>query len=104
MEGSVFWNITPYSSLKVNRRFGGTCCLHFQVLRISQARYQRGATKLLYVGFLIGLFFDTEDGEDIFIRNVGLLSTDYRALYHRNITVQTDIRIYSEFLKFLLTE
>jgi hypothetical protein len=27
MKSSVFWDITP---LKVNRRFGGTCRLHFQ--------------------------------------------------------------------------
>jgi hypothetical protein len=30
MKPSVFWDITPYSSLKVNRRFGGICRLHLQ--------------------------------------------------------------------------
>jgi hypothetical protein len=30
-----------------------------------------------------GLFFDPEDGSDMFIRNVGWLSTDYTALYPR---------------------
>jgi hypothetical protein len=30
---------------------------------------------------LLGLFFDPEDGGDIFLRNVGWLSTDYIALY-----------------------
>jgi hypothetical protein len=24
----VFWNITPYRPLKINRRYGGTCRLH----------------------------------------------------------------------------
>jgi hypothetical protein len=33
-------------------------------------------------GILLGLF-DPEDGADIFLRNVGLLSTDYTALYPR---------------------
>jgi hypothetical protein len=32
---------------------------------------------------LLGLFFDPEDGGDIFLRNVGYLSTDYMALYPR---------------------
>jgi hypothetical protein len=35
---SVFCDITPCSSLKVNRRFRITCRLHFQDRRISQAR------------------------------------------------------------------
>jgi hypothetical protein len=27
MKSTIFWDITPYSPLKVNRRFGGTCRL-----------------------------------------------------------------------------
>jgi hypothetical protein len=34
-------------------------------------------------GFLLDLFFDPEDGGDMFLRNVGWLSTDYMALYTR---------------------
>jgi hypothetical protein len=34
-------------------------------------------------GFLLDLFFYPEIGGDIFLRNVSLLSTDYRALYPR---------------------
>jgi hypothetical protein len=34
-------------------------------------------------GFLLGLFFDPEDGGDMFHRNVGWLSKDYTALYPR---------------------
>jgi hypothetical protein len=30
--------------------------------------------------FLLGLFFDPEDGGDMFLRNVGGISTDYTAL------------------------
>jgi hypothetical protein len=30
-----------------------------------------------------GLFFDPEDGGDMFLRNVGWLSTDYTVLYPR---------------------
>jgi hypothetical protein len=36
---------------------------------------------MLHPGFLLGLFFDPEEGSDIFLRNVGRLSTDYTALY-----------------------
>jgi hypothetical protein len=32
-------------------------------------------------GFLLSLFFDPEEGGDIFPRNVGWFSTDYTALY-----------------------
>jgi hypothetical protein len=35
-----------------------------------------------HTGILLGLF-DPEDGGDMFLRNVGSLSTDYRALYPR---------------------
>jgi hypothetical protein len=38
IRSSIFWDIRPYSPLKVNRRFGGTCRLHFQGRKISQAR------------------------------------------------------------------
>jgi hypothetical protein len=34
----VLWDIMPYSPLKVKRCFGGTCCLHLQCSRISQAK------------------------------------------------------------------
>jgi hypothetical protein len=40
-------------------------------------------TTWFHVGFLHGLFFDPKDGGDIFLRNVGWLSTDYTALYAR---------------------
>jgi hypothetical protein len=59
---NFFWDITPRSPLKVNRRFG---------------------SHLLSRWFLAGLFFDREDGGDMFFRNVGWLSTDYTALYPR---------------------
>jgi hypothetical protein len=40
MKVSIFWDITPCSPLKVNGRFGGTCRLHIQGQRISQAGNQ----------------------------------------------------------------
>jgi hypothetical protein len=35
-------------------------------------------------GILLGLF-DSEDGGDVFLRNVGSLSTDFTALYPRTL-------------------
>jgi cellulose synthase/poly-beta-1,6-N-acetylglucosamine synthase-like glycosyltransferase len=40
LKSTNFWDITPCSPLKVNRRFGGTYRLHLQD-QISRARYQR---------------------------------------------------------------
>jgi hypothetical protein len=37
-EVGIFWDITPCSPLKVSRRFGGKCYLHFQVWKTDQAR------------------------------------------------------------------
>jgi hypothetical protein len=39
LKSSIFWDITPYSPLKVDRRFGGTCCL--QGRRVNRTRNQR---------------------------------------------------------------
>jgi hypothetical protein len=42
---------------------------------------------MFHDGLLRGLFFDPEDGGDMFLRNVYLFSTDYKALYPRIIYV-----------------
>jgi hypothetical protein len=76
MKISIIWDITPCSPLKVNRRFGGTCRLHLQGRRICRARDQREgrwqAELCFHAGFLLSIFFDPEDGGDMFLQNVGL--------------------------------
>jgi hypothetical protein len=62
MNISIFWDITPCSPLRVNQRFGGTFRLHLQGSKL--------ATYFTLV-FLLGLFFDTEDVGDMFLRNFG---------------------------------
>jgi hypothetical protein len=58
---TIFWDLTPCSPVDVHRRFGGTFCFHCcQILG----------------GFLLGLFFEYEDGGSVFLGNVGELS-DY---------------------------
>jgi hypothetical protein len=71
MKSSIFWDIRPCSPLKIKRRFGGTCRIH--------------------AGFLLGLFFDPEYGGDLFLRNVGLLSTDYMVSYPEDITLHAGL-------------
>jgi hypothetical protein len=65
-------SITPCSLLKVNRCFEGTCRLNLQGRRIIRARNQRESrwqTEL--AGFLLSFFFDPEDGDGMFLRNLG---------------------------------
>jgi hypothetical protein len=59
MKSANFWDITPCSLLKVT---GPRTCFH--------------------AGILLDLF-DPEDRDDMFLRNVGWLSTDYTSLYPR---------------------
>jgi hypothetical protein len=66
MKSSIFWDITPCSALKDSRRFGETYLIFGFPLP---------------GGFLLGLLLNPEDGGDIFLQNVGCLSTDYTALY-----------------------
>jgi hypothetical protein len=52
IKSSIFWDITPCSQLKTNRRFGGICRLHFQVQRISQRKILREMWQAEMVSFL----------------------------------------------------
>jgi hypothetical protein len=53
MKSNIFWDITPYNPLKVNRRFGG-----------------RQATRF-HAGILLGLFFHPKMVAIVFFLNVG---------------------------------
>jgi hypothetical protein len=65
LKSTIFWDITPCSPLKVSRRFGALLATSF------------------HARFLLALFFDPEDGGDMFLRNIGWLSRDYMVLYPR---------------------
>jgi hypothetical protein len=56
MKSSVFWDIMPCTLLKVNWHFGGTCCLHLQGQRISQASNQQERGSKEQVALLAACF------------------------------------------------
>jgi hypothetical protein len=81
-----YWKRLTYSyvcRIWVNRRFEGKYHHHLQG-RISWARKQREnlLAACFHAGILPGLF-DPENWGDMFLRNVGYLSTDYTALCPR---------------------
>jgi hypothetical protein len=51
LKSPIFWHIMPCSLLKVISSFGGAC----------------PACSMLHAGFTFGLFFDPEDGDDMFL-------------------------------------
>jgi hypothetical protein len=66
MRSSNSRNITSCCPMKVNRHFGRTYHFRFQGLTVTQVRNQHEAgTNLLL------LFFNPENGSDIFFRNFG---------------------------------
>jgi hypothetical protein len=60
LKSSIFWVITPCSTLKVNRRFGEISSLHLQGTIISRVRNQRESRSQAELcfrgGFLVSLF------------------------------------------------
>jgi hypothetical protein len=65
------------------RRRAGTRERFSELLCESDGEFESTACYLLHDGFFLGLFFDREDGVDMFLRNFGALSTDYTGLYPR---------------------
>jgi hypothetical protein len=49
----IFLGTTPYSPLKVNWRFGGTCCRYLQGRSQGRSWYEGAEWSLLHTGFLL---------------------------------------------------
>jgi hypothetical protein len=68
-KSSIFWDITAVLSVESHLTFRRN-----MLPQSSRSRKKRSKNLLgtcLYGGFLLGLFFDSEDGGDMFLRNVG---------------------------------
>jgi hypothetical protein len=66
IQGSILWNITVYSPLKLKRHFRRTFRLHLQGRKIKQARNQGSTCNLNHLGFLFDLYFEPENGGNMF--------------------------------------
>jgi hypothetical protein len=53
------------------------------VKQVGSRALQVSAAYLLHAGSLLGLFFDAEDGSEMFLRKVGWFSTDYTAFIQK---------------------
>jgi hypothetical protein len=74
-----------YRCLRTSQR-ERICCLAIPTCFLHNPKFYKADCSSRYLsqaGFLLGIFFDSEDGEDIFLWNVGFLPTDYIALYPR---------------------
>jgi hypothetical protein len=72
MKSTIFWDITQCSPLKVNRfRRNMSRLSSGSKNKPSKISVSSAACYLLHAGFLLGLFFEPEDGGDIFLRKVG---------------------------------
>jgi hypothetical protein len=74
--------------LEVNRRFGETSPLssgsnNKQSKKPGEAGGKQNSLLLDSRWFLVGLLFDPQNKGETFLRNFGLLSTDYMTLYPR---------------------
>jgi hypothetical protein len=55
-------------------------CLLFSYIILNLGKPIALLATCFYAGFVLGLFFDPENGGDMFLLNVGRLSADYTAL------------------------
>jgi hypothetical protein len=79
MKSCIFGNVTPCSQFKAKRYFGGIYRLHLPDTRENQAGNNQSFNLCLFRAcFLLGWLLKTRVEGDMFIRNVGWLSTDYR--------------------------
>jgi hypothetical protein len=66
LKSSIFWDTTPCSPFKVNRRFG-------KMSPPSSGLKNRRVLldTCFHAGILLGLLFGPEDGGDIYLQNIG---------------------------------
>jgi hypothetical protein len=75
---TIFWDITSCRPKKVSRSFGGTFRVRFQ--KPGWKKVANLSTSF-HIGFLLGLFIKSENGDHMFLQNFCWLSTNYTTLY-----------------------
>jgi hypothetical protein len=85
----------PCSPVEICRRFGVTCCLHYQRRKASRATKWTVLTRhsLFYILFS-WLTFDAEDRGSRFLRNVDKIVSTYMPLHLHSHQVRTSISHY----------
>jgi uncharacterized membrane protein len=74
IKGSVFWDITPCSPLKVRVYFGRTYRTHLQVLRLKQTRNNKNLVcRLLLLAFCLDYSSTLKMEFDMLLRNMILV-------------------------------
>jgi hypothetical protein len=73
MKTSIFRDIIRYSKVRDNWHLGGAYGLHHQGQGVSQARdrHETGSKQGPYAGFLLGLLFHPDDGDEILLQTDG---------------------------------
>jgi hypothetical protein len=97
MKSTMLWDVSPYSLGNICQHFIGTSLFIFKIeecLIIGRCEVLTEVAvkssifwviirwKSIHAGILLGLFY-FEEGGNMFLRNVGWLSTDQNALYPR---------------------
>jgi hypothetical protein len=91
------WDLLGFNVLQfveAQWHFEGTYRLHLQGRRIHQARNKQESGVELIAGFSLVLFFDTEYGDNTFLRNVSRLLLNYTALQPRGFTLQRHLWLW----------
>jgi hypothetical protein len=70
MKSSIFWDIMSYSALKVNDVSEEHVASIFMVNKKTSVKAGDKQSLRFHTGSLLGILLDSEDGGDMFLRNV----------------------------------
>jgi hypothetical protein len=101
LKSTVFWDITSCGPLKVNQHCG------IKSPPSSGSKNKPGRVLLstcFHPGFLLGLFFDPEDGGDMFLPNVGCFNGLHGVISQKIVLFITTAVRTSNYIVFYFKE